>query len=41
LFPYGEQYLRIARETKRPLELESFTNREGRVVFQYFRFKAP
>lgn len=41
LFPYGERYLQIARESGRPFEFESFTNREGQVVFQYFRFKSP
>jgi len=41
LFPYGEQFLQMARESGRPTELTSITNLEGRVVFQFFRFKAP
>lgn len=38
LFPYGEQYLQAARQADPNLNVQSFTNREGRVVFQIFRF---
>ena len=38
LFPYGEEYLQAARAADPNLVVESRTNREGRVVFQFFRF---
>jgi len=41
LFSYGETYLQAARATDPNLIVESRTNREGRVVFQYFRFAPP
>jgi hypothetical protein len=41
LFPYGEQYLAAARAADPNLSFESFTNREGWVVFQVFRFSSP
>jgi hypothetical protein len=38
LFDYGQTYLQAARQADPRLAIESRTNREGRVVFQYFRF---
>ncbi len=38
VFDYGAKYLALARATDPQLEVQSRTNREGRVVFQLFRF---
>ena len=38
LFDYGETYLAAARRADPALLVESRTNAEGRIVFQYFRF---
>lgn len=38
LFEYGQTYLQAARAAAPQLIVESRTNREGRVVFQFFRF---
>jgi len=40
-FAFGEEYLAAARAADPGLEVESRTNREGRVVFQVFRFSTP
>jgi hypothetical protein len=41
LFDYGETYLQAARAADPRLVVDSRTNREGRVVFQCFRFSQP
>lgn len=38
VFDYGAKYLALARATDPRLDVQSRTNREGRVVFQWFRF---
>jgi hypothetical protein len=41
LFDYGQTYLQAARQADPRLVIESRTNREGRIAFQYFRFAHP